>query len=288
VRGRPQGARGWELEPTAHDGREQGARWGEHAAAVPPVRRRARPAGAAGGFRRGRGSTGAGPRARLLGRGVEQSVGRAVGADARIRPRGGRGTARGRLAPGVARRRRERPRRWLGSPAGGRWLEGSRRRRLGSGHRARRQVGRGGAPGARVSGRGLARLGQGLQARESPVARVSRAASGAAALVARGVGGAAAGAAAQAVVGLVSDPAGAGVPGRGSGSPGGARWWGRREEKRSRRLAAGREEGEGSRRLGQAGGWGQWPAAAVEGRPKPNLIPCRIVKPNPYPKQGWE
>jgi hypothetical protein len=30
---------------------------------------------------------------------------------------------------------------------------------------------------------------------------------------------------------------------------------------------------------GQAGGWGQWPAAVVEGRPKPNLIPCRIVNP---------
>jgi hypothetical protein len=90
---------------------------------------------------------------------------------------------------------------------------------------------------------------------------VKRAASGAAALVARGVGGAATGAAAQAEVGLVADPMGAGAPGHGSGSPSGARRWGRREEKRSRRLAAGREE-------------------------KPKLIPCRKL--NPYPKQGWE
>jgi hypothetical protein len=272
VRGRPQGARGWELEPTAHDGREQGARWGEHAAAVPPVRRRARPAGAAGGFRRGRGSTGAGPRARLLGRGAEQSVGRADGSRLGLLGGAGSGHAGG----------------WGALRAAGGWRE------VGGGGwvAATEHAGKSGAAG--------------LQARESPVAawrgwdrgsrraslqsrgcggsagrwsaRVSRAASGAAALVA----GAAAGAAAQAVVGLVSDPAGAGVPGRGSGSPGGARRWGRREEKRSRRLAAGREEGEGSRRLGQG------PAAAVEGRPKPNLIPCRIVKPNPYPKQGWE
>jgi hypothetical protein len=59
------------------------------------------------------------------------------------------------------------------------------------------------------------------------------------------------------------------APGRGCGYPGGARRWGRREEKRSRRLAAGR----GTVGLG-AGGW-------EEAGKKPNLIPYWNVNPNP-------
>jgi hypothetical protein len=96
----------------------RGARWGVHAAAAPPVRRRARSAGVAGGFCRG----GSGSRSRLHGRGASsltagqgrRAVGQARGRGKRSDPAAGR--------PGLSARTA----RALGCSAGGRRLEGGR------------------------------------------------------------------------------------------------------------------------------------------------------------------
>jgi hypothetical protein len=98
----------------------RGARWGVHVAAAPPVRRRAQPAGVAGGFRRG----GSGSGSRLHGRGASsltagqgrRAVGRACGRGRRSDPAAGR--------PVLGTRT---PRAW-GCSAGGRRLgeEGAR------------------------------------------------------------------------------------------------------------------------------------------------------------------
>jgi hypothetical protein len=211
VRGRPQGARGWELEPTALDGREQGARWGVHAAAAPPERRRARP-----------GFVGvAAPRAR----GLEPDGW--VGAES---SRSGQTLGSGRGEAGA--RRADGSRLGLLGGAGschtGGW---GAQRAAGGWVAATEHAGKSGAAGLLAcespvaAWRGRDRGGAGRVARVRRQRRsLERAASGAAALVARGVGGAATGAAAQAVVGLVADPTGAGE--RGEEEPAAGVWEG--------------------------------------------------------------